>query len=97
VFQGVVNPFHELMRRSEPRLGSQYGPSQPSNQRLRFPSPDSEALWRRLILNLSLDFVKLAVCVENRIAKVSLAKFCFEIFAPGVGVAASFDFATVSC
>ena len=96
VFQGVVNPFHELMRRSEPCLGSQYGPSQSSNQRLGFSSPDSEALWRRLILNLSLDFVKLAVCIENGIAKVSLTKFCFEIFAPGVGVAASFDFATVS-
>lgn len=96
VFQGVVSSFHELMRRSEPRLGSQYGSSQSSNQRFRFHSPDSETLWRRLVLNLSLYFVKLAVCVENGNAKVRIAEFRFEVFAPGAGVAAGFDFAAAS-
>ena len=96
VLQRVVDSLHELVRWREPRLGSQYGLSQSLYQRLGLSSPDCQTHRWGLVLDLALDFVKLAVCVEHGVAKVGLAEFCFKVFAPGVGVAAGFYFTAVS-
>lgn len=91
VIEGVVYGLHQLMSGIQFVFSPHNDFPETLYEGLRFSAPHGQSEGWRLVFYIPLNLVEFSVDIEHRIAHALFSKFRFEVFAPGVSVASSFD------